>query len=167
MPGRLSLRSPFSMAPFSMAVALVTMVLGTACGSSSPSSSSQQEPTTSVSLRNDVLPIFAGNCSTTTTCHGSPTGIEVFLAGGASNATAIRNGIVNVASGELPTMPYVTAKDPDTSYILHKLDGDQHTYDAQCVGETCRDQMPLNSSPLAQSDRALIRAWITQGALDN
>jgi hypothetical protein len=64
-------------------------------------------------------------------------------------------------------MPYVTAGDPDTSYILHKLDGDEHTFDAQCVGGDCRDQMPLNAAPLASSDRAMIRAWITQGALDN
>jgi hypothetical protein len=129
--------------------------------------------TKTVSLRNDVLHIFAANCSTSATCHGSPNGIEVFLAGGAAKATAIRSGIVNVATAELTSMPYVKvdadgrAGDPTNSYLMHKLDGDQGTFDAQCVAGSCGAQMPRDATPLDAATRDTIRTWITQGAPDN
>jgi hypothetical protein len=120
-----------------------------------------------VSLRSDVLPVFAANCSTTATCHGSPTGIEVFLAGGASKAPEIWSGLVGVATAELPSMPFVTAGDPAKSYLMHKLDGDQASLDAECVDGDCGSQMPRDATPLDAATRETIRNWIAQGALDN
>jgi len=138
------------------------------CSSTPPAEASNFDASARVSLRADVLPIFAANCATLPTCHGSPTGIEVFLAGGAANASNIRAGIVGVATVELPTMPFVTAGDPDKSYLMLKLDGTQGAYNAQCLEGTCGAQMPYGApSPLDATTRDTIRAWITQGALDN
>jgi hypothetical protein len=138
------------------------------CSSAAPPGPSSFDASARVSLRTDVLPVFSANCAALPTCHGSPTGIEVFLAGGAANASAIRKGIVGVDSVELPTMPFVTAGDPTRSYLMLKLDGTQGAYDAQCAGATCGAQMPYGApSPLDATTRDAIRAWITQGALDN
>lgn len=158
----------------SLALALSLVVtLSTGCSSAAPPTTSNASSTKTVSLRNDVLPIFAANCSTSATCHGSPTGIEVFLAGGAAKASMIRSGIVNVPTAELPTMAFVNvdadggAGDPATSYLMHKLDGDQNTFDAQCVMGSCGAQMPRDATPLDAATRETIRTWITQGAPDN
>jgi hypothetical protein len=143
---------------------LALLPLAAACSSSAP------EPLTTsrtISLRSDVLPIFMANCSTTATCHGSPTGIEVFLAGGAANAASIRKGIVGVKAAELSSMPYVTAGDPTKSYLMLKLEGQEHQYDGQCTDSSCGAQMPLEGAPLDATTQATIRSWIEQGALDN
>ena len=149
-----------------VAGAFVAATLLVACGSS-PTTGQTGAAQTTVSWKNDVLPIFATNCSTTSACHGSPTGIEVFLAGGSGNATTIHAGIVGVDSAELPTMPYVTAGDATKSYLMHKLDGDEGQFDAECVGGDCGLQMPREETPLDAATRNTIRTWITQGALDN
>ena len=164
------------MYPLKTTLPLLGLFLGalssTGCGSSAPASPAPPDaaaPDASkiVSLRNDVLPVFAASCSTSATCHGSPTGIEVFLAGGAAKATTIRNGLVGIATAELPSMPFVTAGDPGKSYLMHKLDGDQATLDAECIGGDCGDQMPRGAAPLDAATRDAIRTWIAQGAFDN
>jgi hypothetical protein len=96
--------------------------LAVGCGSSAPSG---EAPSTNAakSLRTDVLPIFQASCSTNSTCHGSPSGIEVFLTGSTAQATSIRRALVGVASTELASMPYVTVGDPTNSYLMHKVDG--------------------------------------------
>jgi hypothetical protein len=50
---------------------------------------------------------------------------------------------------------------PDSSYLVHKIQGDQ----AGVGGQGGR--MPLGMAPLAQQQIDLIRAWITAGAKNN
>jgi hypothetical protein len=140
--------------------------LAVACGSSA---SGGQTPSTNAapSLRNDVLPIFQASCSTNSTCHGSPTGIEVFLTGSTAQASAIRRSLVGIPSSELATMAYITAGDPTNSYLMHKIDGTLGDFTAHCEQSNCGQQMPKGEAPLSASDRDVIRSWIEQGALDN
>lgn len=146
------------------ALTAVLLVL-VACGSSS-NDETKPPARTEVSLRSDVIPIFQASCATAGTCHGAPSGIEIYLAVDASKASDLRKRTVGVASEELSSMPYVTAGDPTRSYLMHKLDGDQGTL--QCTGSIgCGDQMPREAPPLDGASRDRIRAWIAQGALDD
>jgi hypothetical protein len=63
--------------------------------------------------------------------------------------------IVNVPSGEVPTLMRVAPGDPDNSYLFHKISGTQE------VG----DRMPLGLPPLDAETIAAIRQWIEDGAL--
>jgi hypothetical protein len=69
--------------------------------------------------------------------------------------------IVNVTSQESPALMRVRPFLPDSSYLVHKIQGTQGS-----VGGG-GGQMPLGGSPLAAEQIATIRAWITAGALDN
>ncbi len=109
-----------------------------------------------ITLSGDVQPIFTGNC-TFSGCHaGSSPAQGMSLVDG----QAFSN-VVNVAARELPSMNRVTPNQPDNSYLVHKVQ-DTHV-DVGGSGS----QMPLNRSPLSQSDIDLIRAWIQAGAQSN
>ena len=128
--------------------------------------------TPTVSLQMDVVAnVFNSNCGLST-CHGTPgtsTG-NLFLgseAASGSDSATVRTGLVGVASGELPSMPYVTAGDATKSYLMHKMDGDQCQYDDQCVKPSCLADMPNGGATLPVATRDIVRRWIAQGALDN
>ncbi len=123
--------------------------------------------TPAISFRGDVTPIFRVSCGFTT-CHGSPTSTRVFLGSDAtSDASVIRHGLVGVNSNALPTMPLVTAGDPKTSFLQHKIDGDICALAAQCTDADCGSTMPEGKPLITVSDRDTIRRWIAQGAGDN
>jgi hypothetical protein len=63
--------------------------------------------------------------------------------------------LVGVPSGEQPSLQRVEPGDPNNSYLIQKLEG---------TAATGR-RMPLNGSPLPQSDINVIRQWIAEGAL--
>ena len=67
---------------------------------------------------------------------------------------------VNVAARQA-SMNRVTPNQPDSSYLVHKVQGTH-----LAVGGS-GSRMPLNRSPLSQSDIDLIRAWIQAGAQPN
>jgi len=71
------------------------------------------------------------------------------------------SNVVNIAARELPSMNRVTPNQPDNSYLVHKIQGTH--LDVGGSGS----RMPLNRSPLSQSDIDLIRAWIQAGAQSN
>ena len=119
--------------------------------------------TSPTSLKNDVIPIFAQNCAQTKACHAA-SGARAFLSG---DASMVHAAIVNVASVQLSTMPYVTAGDASKSYLMHKMDGDQCYFDPQCLGEFCQGSMPSSALPLDVGQRDIIRRWIDEGAKDN
>ena len=111
-----------------------------------------------VTLSRDVQPIFTGNCALSG-CHaGSSPQEGMSLAAG----QAFSN-VVNVAARQLPSMNRVTPNQPDDSYLVHKVQGTH--LDVGVGGSGSR--MPLNLSPLSQSDIDLIRAWIQAGAQSN
>jgi len=65
-----------------------------------------------------------------------------------------------VASNESALLR-VKAGDPDSSYLVHKIQGTQGT-----VGGS-GGRMPLGRSPLSQDNINTIRDWISAGALNN
>lgn len=63
--------------------------------------------------------------------------------------------LVGVASSQEPALLRVDPGDPAASYLIRKLEGTAGT----------GGQMPLGGAPLAPADIAMIRQWITDGAL--
>jgi len=119
------------------------------------------------SFKTNIMGIFAENCGSAT-CHGgaAPTG-GLLLGGTEAAAPATYKALVNVMSGELPTMAYVTPGMYAESYLMHKLDADQCYYDEQCLGHLCLAAMPNLGTTLPTGTRDIVRRWIAQGALDN
>lgn len=66
--------------------------------------------------------------------------------------------LVNAPSAGKPAAVRVVPRDPDGSYLIHKLEGR-----SGIIG----DRMPLGGSSLAQTDIDVIRTWIAQGAPNN
>jgi hypothetical protein len=70
-------------------------------------------------------------------------------------------------------MDEVAAGDPEHSWLMHKLDGDECLFSATCnatgnaIFANCGVQQPYNSAPLDAATRDAIRRWIAQGARDN
>lgn len=69
--------------------------------------------------------------------------------------------IVNVPSAQVPALARVRPTLPDSSYLVHKIQGTQGS-----VGGS-GGRMPLGGGSLTPVEIELIRAWITGGALDN
>src|SRR5688572_7698047 len=93
--------------------------------------------------------VFSAIC---TNCHvgaGAPEGLR--LEEGMSHAM-----LVNVPSGEVPTLLRVEPGNPDDSYLVQKIEG------TASVGA----QMPLGGPALSDEQVAAIRQWITDGALE-
>jgi hypothetical protein len=96
-------------------------------------------------------------------CHGAAasgglTGLDDCNTGYAS--------LVGVASVRLATMDRVEPGDALSSFLMHKLDGTQSAFNALCSGGFCGSQMPIGT-PLSTEVRDAIRAWITNGAVND
>jgi hypothetical protein len=122
-----------------------------------------------VSFRGDVMKLFNDSCGASS-CHGTASapagglflGLESARGG---DAATVHAGLVGHAAAELPAMMLVTAGDPEHSYLMHKLDGDQCMFTAQCSGGDCMSFMPQGSpQPLAPETRDVVRRWIATGA---
>jgi hypothetical protein len=109
-----------------------------------------------VCFERDVQPIFTANCALSN-CHAGTTPQQ---GQNLSDGLAYQN-VVGIASNERPGMKRVQPFQPDSSYLVHKIQGDQ----AGVGGQGGR--MPLGMAPLAQQQIDLIRAWITAGAKNN
>lgn len=98
--------------------------------------------------------IFNQNC-VLSGCHlggSAPLGLD--LSEGVSY-----NLLVNVASGEVPSLMRVKPGDPENSYLVHKIEGRP-----SIVG----DRMPRGRpDPLAPEEIQAIRDWISEGAPNN
>lgn len=108
-------------------------------------------PDTTVSFSRDLQPIFDQSCIG---CHigaGPPGGLD--LSTGNSY-----NNLVNVLSSQIPSLDRVEPAEPDTSYLVWKIEGD-----SRILG----GRMPLFGPYLDNQDIALIRKWILQGASNN
>jgi hypothetical protein len=145
-----------------------------ACSSAQdpPSTKSASTPGGPPTFEGDVLPIFLASCGFTG-CHADPGGHPRVYLGSrddSSAASAVRAGLVDQNSVELPTMAYVSLGDPSRSYLLHKIDGDQGSLDAQCVPDAdlgtthgCGASMPQGQPLLDATRRDVVRAWIAGG----
>jgi hypothetical protein len=97
--------------------------------------------------------IFTPICSV---CH---TGVGASLPG-SQNLTAGHTfaSLVNVTSIEVPSMKRIVPGDPDSSYLVLKIQGSPGI-----VGV----QMPASGGPLTQAQIDEVRAWVAAGALNN
>jgi hypothetical protein len=126
-----------------------------------------------VSFKNDVVAkVFNNSCGLSTSCHGSATASQggLFLgakAAAGADSSQVHGLVVGIMSKDLPTMPFVTVNDPSKSFLLHKMDGDECQYNAQCTGGDCQLSMPQGSDILPTTSRDVVRRWIAQGAQDN
>jgi hypothetical protein len=94
--------------------------------------------------------VFTPSCSVCHTGGGSSLPASMNL----SSAQASFQALVGVASLQVPSLQRVKPGDPDTSYLIDKLEG------TQTVGV----QMPFGGQPLPQATIDQIRAWIADGA---
>jgi hypothetical protein len=88
------------------------------------------------------------------TCHtgaNPPQGLVL-------NTQATYDLLVDEPSAEMPTLLRVEPGNPDNSYLIRKLEGGPNIIGAQ---------MPFGGPPLPQDIIDEIRAWITDGALNN
>lgn len=157
------------------AIGLVVALAGCgddAAGSTSPSSDTEPDTGVStsggadassgdpeVSYARDVRPIFAGRCSL---CHHDMSAIDIDIA----DPFSAPNGLVGSVNtwaeaypeGNTP-MLNVDPGAPEASFLLNKI-GDPAALD----GETAGAHMPLNLTPLTESEVASLRQWISNGA---
>jgi len=94
--------------------------------------------------------VFTPICSV---CHAggaAPQGLRL----DAANSYAL---LVGVPSTESPGTLRIKPGDPDNSYMVQKIEG------VAAVGA----QMPLGEPPLSAATIAVIRQWVTDGALNN
>lgn len=122
-----------------------------------------------VSLKNDVLPIFVQSC-TFSACHGVMTGANngVYLGEhtGTTTTATVVSGLAKTTL-HLASTPYVTAGNPGQSFLMHKMDGDQCAFDMKCTSGSCGTSMPQGDAVLPVATRDVVRRWIAQGAKDN
>jgi hypothetical protein len=95
--------------------------------------------------------VFTPICSA---CHTGPSGGALPAGMDLTSLTASFMSLVGVASTEAPAVMRVAPGDPDSSYLIHKLEGTA----------TVGDRMPFGGPPLDQSTIDAIRQWITDGA---
>ena len=110
-----------------------------------------------ISFATEVQTIFNTSTPACTSCHPSAAGLD--LTAGSSYAS-----IVDQNASEVPAMKRVRPFMPDSSYLVHKIQGTQST-----VGGTGA-RMPLGCSGsgcLSNATINIIRNWILQGALQN
>jgi hypothetical protein len=117
---------------------------------------STAQPADTLSFGTKVQPIFSANCALSG-CHA---GTQPAQGMNLSAGLAYQN-IVNVPASERPGMMRVLPFKPDSSYLVHKIQGTQET-----VGGS-GGRMPLGGAPLAAEQITLIRAWIAAGAKNN
>lgn len=105
-------------------------------------------------LSGDVEPIFKAHCALSG-CHSGPNAV---LGEDLSSAASAYATTVNVQSREIHTLVRVAPGDPDHSYTVNKVRGDQGI-----LGQ----QMPLGGEPLSQQEIQTLISWIRAGAKNN
>jgi hypothetical protein len=110
-----------------------------------------------ISFAADVQSIFNTSSPACTSCHPSAAGMNLTTGSAYSN-------IVNVSSIQVPALKRVRPFMPDSSYLVHKIQGTQTTVGGNgarmplgCSGNGCLSNASIN----------LIRNWILQGAVQN
>ena len=122
-----------------------------------------------VSFSREVAPILgtAGQtCSFRSSCHGTElTSNGLYLAD--PIAARLHGRLVGVPSRHLPSMPIIKAGDPQSSYLMRKLDNTHCQLSSRCDKGDCGLAMPFNSDPLEPDVRNIVRTWILEGAPNN
>ena len=107
------------------------------------------DPGGDLTYAGEIGPLFTASCS----CHSS---------GGVAAATLTIShaNLVDVASTQVPSINLVTTGDPGASYVINKMRG-THTN----VGGSGNPMPPPPAGLLAETDIAMVEAWIDGGAL--
>ena len=98
------------------------------------------------------IQVFTPSCASVNCHKGSSSQYGLDL----SNGLAYAN-LVNVPSGQAPTLNLVSRGNPNQSYLVQKIEGTAE------IG----DQMPLNGPALNTDLQQLLRNWIAEGARNN
>lgn len=124
-----------------------------ACTEKPDSTLEPPPPADGVSFAADIQPLFARyGC---TGCHGSPGNSDYSVL---THESVFGPGLEARSRG----MREVVPAQPDTSYLIWKLEG------AGPNGEPIIGQrMPRGGAPMATADIELLRTWINEGARDN
>ena len=96
--------------------------------------------------------IFSTNCALSG-CHAGPNPQQ----GMNLSAGRAHDNLVNVRSNERPSFFRVEPGAPDSSYLVHKIEGR-----SSIVGE----RMPLGGERLSREQINAIRTWIEKGATE-
>ena len=140
--------------PFAFALALAACVGdGTGLDPNGNPIGSGELPAGLISLARDVQPIFTANCALSG-CHaGSGPVLGQNLAVGLAYGS-----LVEVPAQEAPGYFRVRPFFPDSSYLVHKIQGTQTVLGGSGA------RMPLGAAPLTAAEIATIRSWIAVGA---
>jgi len=119
-------------------------------------------PPPTVSFAGNIQPIYNRSCATSTACHIGPT---------AGAGLQLQQGIaygatVNVPSTQQPRQILVKPGDPDTSYLLRKVEGAKGISGLQ-MPQGCPGT-PLGGAVCPSADEiTAIRTWIMECAPNN
>lgn len=94
--------------------------------------------------------VFSTSCALSG-CHAGPNPQQ----GMNLSAGRAHQNLVNVRSNERPALLRVDPGAPDSSYLVHKIEGR-----SSIVGE----RMPFGQEPLSQEEINALRTWIENGA---
>jgi hypothetical protein len=128
----------------------------TITATASPASASRvvTTVTTGVSFSASVATVFTG-AAACSSCHPPQEGMNL------TTGPLAYTNIVGVTANEQPVLKRVRPFRPDSSYLIHKIQGTQATVGGSGV------RMPFGGTPLSNATINLIRNWILQGALNN
>lgn len=124
----------------------------------------------------DVLPIFRTSCGLSTSCHGSeiPPAPEQHFLGPKNSAgevtpaqvQAIFDQVVNQPSVVNPDMLIIKPGDPESSFLMFKLDGLECPTLTCLTTHSCGSNMPPSATHkiFPADKRDVVRRWIAQGA---
>jgi|GEM_PF-2052946 len=122
----------------------------------------------------DVLPIFEQSCALSASCHGDPgspdpsSGYRPYLGAvdGPSDVMLIFDTVVDQDSHRV-ALKMIDPGKPESSFLMHKMDGDLECGSLACPEGDCGTLMPQSSDPLPEETRNTVRDWILQGAANN
>lgn len=100
----------------------------------------------------DIVPIWNNSCAVAASCH---------VAGGMQVPDLVTAPLETLLADQSPIAgaPYLTANDPDNSYVYLKIAGRQ----AEVGGGG--GSMPVSPGELSACEAMIIEAWIEQGAM--
>lgn len=171
---------------------LLTLSTITSCSSEDPAeegvSCRIETVSDDPSFRTDILPIFQGSCTFSSSCHGDKTKSQAELYLGkkqpneakgvepmtTAEVTEMLAGIIDRPSETAPAVNVISSGNASASFLMHKLDGTQTQQGFECEAQEsdldhpCGDSMPQTASEiLCENERETIRNWINAGAKDN
>ena len=163
-----------------LSVLAVSTLTVFACGGDDPPASTESTGSGSVcidyssvsgdaSFKLDVMPLFDQACNSMS-CHGgsSPAQGLGLTAATDDERTALINTLTSTTASQA-TLKLVEPGDPAASFLLIKCEYDKAGIEActeSCGGTGCGSPMPFGT-PLAESEKEVLRRWIASGAQDN